>query len=373
MHVLRVLAGCALAAVWSAPALAGPPPTGGIFVADYNADGKADIARQGAFNIQVDHLDGTMVVGVGSFANGGGGLQIRAVGDVDANENADIAVQGVGTIRIDKTNVAGTGADSSIFIGDGGGAWIVVGLCDINGDGIDEVITEGTGTAIGAMRMSDISTGAPVNSYISTAGGIWQFLYCLDANGDGDSDLYFNGVDGAAGTTRTNLSGIGAQVYYQTGGGVWQPTLSGDTNGDGIDDLVDTGVLSAAGFNRVRTLDNAAAPVGQGFIGNAGDSLVLTTSADHNNDDRFDLGYQGVTSNRVTLMAVDGISEAGSFFTPNAGGTATLNIAEDTNGDGNADLISIFTNEDVFLQTVASDTVSGSAVVPADSRVLFVP
>jgi len=97
------------------------------------------------------------------------------------------------------------------------------------------------------------------------------------------------------------------------------------------------------------------------------------TAADHNADGRADLGYQGAASNKITLMAADGVSEQSSFFPPSAGGTAALNIAADTNGDGNADLISVFADEDIFLQTIVGQAVSGSAVLPADGRVLFVP
>jgi len=117
-----------------------------------------------------------------------------------------------------------------------------------------------------------------------------------------------------------------------------------------------------------------ARPTATGFIPNGGGSLNVLAAADHNADGRADLGFDGPTSNKITLMAADGISEQSSFFPPNAGGAARLNFVADTNGDGSADLISVFmANEEAFLQTVLSSTVSGSAVLPAQGRVLFVP
>jgi hypothetical protein len=370
MRISRVLVCCAVVTIWAASAVAGPPPGNPTLFADFNGDGKVDIVREGLNNIQADHLDGTVSVGSGSFKNGGGALTMRAVGNVDINDFADLAVQGAGTIRVDLTNSTGTGAASSIFIGDGGGTWQVRDLCDVNGDGKDEVISEGNG----AIRMTDLSSGAQVNSYISTAGGIWEFLYCLDANGDGDDDLYFNGVLSAAGTSRTNLSGIGAQVFYGQGGGVWVPTLSADTNGDGIDDLVDTGTAAAAGSLRVTILDGSGTGLSpKGFVADGGGSFLLMTAADHNADGREDLGLSGETTNKITLMAADGLAAQSSFFPSNGGGTTSLDIAADTDGDGIADLVSVFANEDVSLQTIVSEAVSGTGVLPAGGRVLFVP
>jgi len=377
MRSTRILAACVVASMAiAAPALAGPPPNGGIFFADFNDDGKDDIARQGA-DIRVDLLDGTMSMGTGSFPTGGGSLEIVAVGNIDNNGNADIAAQGGGTIRLSKTNAAGTGPEpgQDIFISDGNGDFQVAALCDTNGDGIDEVVAVGTGASTGIVRLTDISGGAPgVNSFLSTAGGIWDFLYCMDANGDGDQDLYFNGTGAAAGTSRLNVSGTSTAIFYAQGGGVWDPTVSGDFNADGIDDLADTGNGAANGFIRVRLLDNTGNPTGPaGFIPNGGGALQLMTSADHNDDGRFDLAFQGASSNKVSLIAADGITEESSFFPPNAGGTAMIAIAEDTVGMGNASLISIFANEDIFIQTIDSSAVNGTGVLANSGYVLFVP
>lgn len=350
---------------------AGPPAGGAVFAADFNADGKDDVALEGAADVQVRHLDGVSTVTTGSFANGGGSLALKAVGYLNSGDNADLVQQGAGTIVARLSNVGGTGASTSIFFGDGGGAWNVVAACDVNGDGVDDVIAEGTGAALGAVRISDVSSGSPSHSFFSTAAGLWQFQFCVDANGDGDQDLYFVTNDGGA--ARANLSGTTTAVFHALGGGVWQPVAAGNTTGSGSDAIVDFGTGAATGFVRVRTLDAGGAVSGSGFVPNGGGTQVLVFLGDFNNDGREDLAFRAGASNRLALMDADGLNSSTSTFPGAAGGAAVLDQGANTNADGAVDLISVLSSGNVFVQTIDEGTsaASNAGILNSSPRVLF--
>jgi hypothetical protein len=353
---------------------AGPPPAGGIFDGDFNADGKDDMARSSAANIRVDILDGTASVANGSFATGGGTFLLKAVGLCNNDDNADLIAQGGGSTRVTFVNAAGTApsATPALFYGDGGGSWQVVDAADTDGDGIDEVIANGTGGAAGALRITNVATGSPVHTFLSTAGGAWAYAFAADVNGDGDQDLVFRGTGVAAGTSRANLSGTATAKFYAQGGTSWTLSATGDVDGNGTSDLVDTGAGGAAvGFNRVRTLDTNGDPTGNAFVGNSANAFQLKDVADFTNDGNADLGYQNTGSFRITPMT--GLTIGTAVFPPNGGGTFTLRRMADTGDDGFSDLIVTNGTNDVRIQTSnGTGTTTNGALIPAGGLTLFV-
>lgn len=360
---------------WAPFAIAGPPPGDGLVGPDFDADGKADVALEGGGDVQVRHLDGTSVVGVGLVPNAAGSFDLKALGNLNNDGNSDLVFQGNGTIRVSFMNAGGTAQTATpLFIADGGGTWNVVAACDVTGDGVDEVIAVGTGAALGAARVTNVSSGAPVHSFLSTAGGIWGWGFCLDADGDDQQDLYFVGSGAAAGIGRVNLSGGVTALFYALGGGVWEPVGAGKTTGTGSDSLIDNGTGAALGFVRVRTLDGTGAVTGSGFIPNGGGTQAFVFAGDFNDDTRADLAFRAGTTHKLVLMGADGITPEGAAAFPGAaGGTAELDQGADTNGDGVVDLISLI-GTDVFVQTInpANPGVpSGAAVLNAGGRTLF--
>lgn len=353
---------------------AGPPPSGNVFAADFNGDGKDDIALSGSANDQVRHLDGVTSIGTGTYANGGGSLALAGVGFLNNDSNADLVQQGGGTTVVRLSNATGTAAANSIFYGDGGGAWVVVAVCDVDNDGVDDVIAQGQGSALGAVRVTDVASGAAVHSFFSTAGGLWNFRFCADVNGDGEQDPVFvnSGAGGGSTTARANLSGGATAVFYSLGGGVWSPVGAGKTTGTGSDSLIERGSGSGFGFFRVRTLDSSGAQIAQGFIPNGGDTQSFVFAGDVNGDTREDLVLRAATTNRSVIMNADGISSTTSVFTGNAGGSAVLDQGANTNADGAVDYISILTGN-VFIQTInpATSAVGSSNTLATSPLVLF--
>jgi hypothetical protein len=339
---------------------------------DFNADGKGDIARSSSGNIRVDILDGTSSILNGSFPTGGGTFLLKAAGELDNDANADLVAQGGGTARVTFVNAAGTGTKGTLFIGDGGGTWQVVDTADVSGDGIAEVIFNGVGAAAGAVRIANIATGSPVFTFLSTAGGAWVYAFATDVNGDGSQDLVFRGTGAAAGTSRANLAGTATTKFYAQGGTSWILTRAGDVDGNGTGDLVDTGAGAGLGFNRVRTLNTSGDPTASGFVPNGGNSFVLKSVADFNNDGNADLNYQGAGSLRVTPMT--GVTPGTAVFPPNGGGSFTLRNSEDTNADGFFDLVVTDASNGVRVQlSNGTGATTNGAVIPSGGLSLFVP
>lgn len=315
---------------------------------DFDADGKVDLIRSGPTGIRVDLLDGTAVVGRRSFPNAGGRYALKAVGRLDGDDNSDFISQGNGVARVTFVGASGTGAARTLFLADGGGAWQVVGVADVNGDGIDEILFAGPG----ALRIADIASGAPVYRYLATGGGDWIYELAADLNGDASKDLVFRGRGAANGWIRVNRNGGDANVqFFPQGGGAWSLRLAADLDDDGVDDLVDVASdPSAVGFDRVRIFDKLGngTPAATGFVPTAGGAFALKASGDFSGDGKADLGYDGSTSLRI--VAMNGANALGTIFPPNDGGVFQLARMGDTNADGRSDLITTNATGDVRIQ-----------------------
>jgi len=142
----------------------------------------------------------------------------------------------------------------------GGGLsdWRVVGVADVNGDGIPDLVfqngagqiyawfLDGTGNAL------NFSTGAGLKGsrFLYTGGlGDWRVTGVADVNGDGNPDLLFQ--NGAGQLYAWFLNGTGAEVnfgtrvglagdrfLYTAGLGDWRVAGIMDVNGDNLPDLV---------------------------------------------------------------------------------------------------------------------------------------
>ncbi len=339
---------------------------------DFNVDAKIDLIRSGPPGIRVDILDGTAVVNSGMFPNGGGSFVLKAVGTLNSDDNSDFISQGNGTARVTFVNAAGTGTAGTLFIADGGGAWQVVGVADVSGDGIDEIIFEGTGAATGAIRIANIASGSPVFSYLATGGGIWRYTLAANVNGDTSMDLMFRGTGVVNGLLRANLYGVAPIVrFYTQGGGAWILHSAGDLNNDGIDDLIDVADRPVSA-HRIRIFDSTGIvyPIETGFVPTAGGAFVFRAVGDFNGDGNDDLGYDGASSFRIVPMI--GISQGTSLYPSNGGGAFTLHRIADTNADGRADLISTNAAGDVRIQlSTEGGTITGPGLIANVGLTLF--
>ncbi|MGO4884880.1 MAG: FG-GAP repeat domain-containing protein [Bryobacteraceae bacterium] len=371
-----------------------------IAVADFNGDGKADLAVA-AINSRTDvapcsisilfgNGDGTFQAPVSYEQNGK--LSYLAAGDLNGDGTPDLVTinpeDGVellldtrqGTLRATTMDTL-PGSPNSVAAG------------DFNGDGIPDLVVNGHGAVI--LLGNGDGTFQPPLSY----GGGNGAIAVGDFNGDGIPDV-------ASADYGDGLTNPGNTVYIilGNGDGTFQPPVGytvdlaptaiavGDFNGDGKLDLAvteqiyscacyagrvsillgngdgtfqpqtiyGTGIdplsVAAGDFNGDGKLDLAITNLGESqgnvsiLLGRgdgtfeeqttypAGANPSSVTAGDFNKDGKLDLAVANASSHNVSILLGDG---KGTFQPPvnyeiGSGGSSVL--ATDFNGDGNVDL-----------------------------------
>ena len=189
----------------------------------------------------------------------------------------------------------GTGTAGSGYLYTGGLAdWRIVGIGDVNGDGIPDLVFQngagqvyawflnGSGSPVNFTTGAGLKgTGAAGSGYLYPGGlADWRIVGIADVNGDGKQDLIFQNSAGQV--YAWFLSGTGSTVNFTTGAGIkgtgaagsgylysgalgdWRIAGIGDVNGDGVPDLV---------------FQNNAGQIYQWFLNGTGSPVNLATGA----------------------------------------------------------------------------------------------
>lgn len=326
----------------------------GIVLADFNADGIADMAVANAFSGNVSILLGA---GDGTFAVGapvqvGGEPIALAVGDFNGDGRADLAVADFSGNRI----VVFSGKGDGAFVQAGsvalGTAPIAIAAADLNADGQPDLIAvNGTNgstsghTVTVALGNRDGSFRAPSTYAIGSSP---YAIAVADFNGDGKVDLVLaNGDDGTVSILLGRGDGtFDTAVAYAAH--IYPDALAvGDFNGDGRLDLAvandysnDVSILLGHG-------DGTFSPANHIGVGSGPASIAV---GDFNGDGVSDLAVANRFDNTLAILLGNG---DGSFQPPATysgfGGQFESVVAKDLNGDGKPDLI---------VTSAASDTVA---------------
>jgi hypothetical protein len=266
---------------------------------------------------------------------------VTAASDVNGDGKSDLVFQnGSGQVYswfLDGTGNAingtqGLAAGSKYLYSAGLGDWRVVGVADVNGDGIPDLVfqngagqvyawfLDGTGNAVNGTQ------GIKGSGYLCSGSlGDWRVMAVADVNGDGTPDLVFqNGagqiyvwfLDGTGNVVDGSGQGIITSGYLFTGGlGDWRVAAVADVNGDGTPDIV---FQNTAGQIYAWFLDgtgNTVDGTGQGvkssgylFTGGLGDWRVMAVT-DVSGDGIPDIVFQN-TLGQVYSWFLDGSGNA---------------------------------------------------------------
>jgi hypothetical protein len=309
------------------------PTQQALAVADFNGDGKMDVvvANGSSNTISVLFGDGSGRLGsVAQVPTGGSYAYSVAVGNFNGDSRSDIAVCNVNnsTLSVLLNNGNGGFSGGVVYTGSYGVYSVAVG--DLDADGKNDLAL-GAGTGIGVL-FGDGSGGFANFRQIPGSGHVYSVL-TGDFNGDNRIDVASGGVwvalnQGGGSFTTRDLYSVGAL----------SDTLAlGDFNADGNVDLVaanrgsdSVGVLLGAGDGTFV----ATKPIST--VGGYSNRLV---TADFNGDGRLDLAVAGYSSSGVNVLLANG---SGGFASPvnySTGGQGYYLATGDFNGDGKVDLV----------------------------------
>lgn len=351
-----------------------------ITSADFNRDGKADLASTNNYvkgSNSISNVSVLLGTGVGNFT------ALADTFDVDYGTaqiiNADFNNDG----KVDLATV--NSVDVSILLGTGTGHFsnatnFLSGISprsitssDFNGDGFADFATANPGTKKVWVSLGT-GTGNFNTAQSFTVGGYPMSVISADFNGDGKTDLATANGDsnnvsillgtgnGSFGTATSFTAGVWAwwkdTIYMNVSGGVANSLISADFNGDGKLDLAvshnDSNIVSILLGNGAGSFSAAT-----NFTVDPLGSPYQMISADFNGDGKADLATANpysfimpslyMVTNTISVLLGDGTGSLGTanIFTVGSGPYGIIN--SDFNGDGKIDLAAIDTAVSVLL------------------------
>jgi hypothetical protein len=375
----------------------------GLVAADFNADGKLDIATvdlgANAISMLAGNGDGTFQAHVDSPA--GFGPKSISVGDLDQDGKLDLAltaftsISGGGSVVILRGNGDGSFQPSTEYVTGQNGPAIVVG--DIDGDGKQDVVIpdlthhvtvlvgRGDGTLAGAASYP--TADGPVSiaaadfdldhkTDLAVCNELASSFSLLHGNGDGTFRAHvdfdagrepsaliasrFN-ADRKLDLAITNASTSTVSIVLGKGDGTFRPRVAFDTDltpvalidGDfDADGKLDLAVANRDGDSVSILLGNGDGTFLPHVEFGAGPGPVSVTRADFNLDGKLDLAVADASTpsfgpGKVSVLLGNGDGTFGSPTSFQAGIRAQAITTGDFNGDGKPDL-AVATNLDVF-------------------------
>jgi uncharacterized repeat protein (TIGR01451 family) len=238
----------------------------GIAAADFNGDGKLDLAVANYSNSQVDIFtgngDGTFSTTLATYGSGGTDPYGLVVGDFNGDGHPDIAVANYGSNNVGMLLNTGTGAfAAAVTYSSGGSEPRSLAVGDFNGDGKpDLVVGNYASGTIGILLNKGAGTFATAVTY-STGGTDVEGVAVADFNGDGRPDVVAtNSGSNTIGVLLNNGNGTFAAATTFSTGSSSAPygVAAGNFSGDGKADVVVTD--SSSSTNAVAILPNLYGP-----------------------------------------------------------------------------------------------------------------
>jgi len=344
----------------------GTNPTS-IVAADFNGDGKPDVAVVNSSSNTISMLRNTTAPGAGTpsfaaqqtFATGAKPYSIAAA-DVSGDGRIDLFVTNLDdnsvSVLLNSTSAPsaapGFGTQQVFAAGSAPGS---VTTADINGDGKPDLVAANLSDNNVSVMLNISAPGAATPSFatqkVFAAGGLPQFVAAADINGDGKPDLIVantndDTISVLIDTTApgANTSTFAVQQTFATGVAPASVAAT-DIDGDGKPELV----VSNLGSSNVSVLRNITAPgaatpdfaAQQTFA--VGSRPCSIATADINGDGKPELIVANSYDDNVSvLFNTTAPGGAPSFAAQRTYAVGQFPIAvavADINGDGKSDLI----------------------------------
>jgi hypothetical protein len=328
----------------------------GLATADFNGDGKADLAVANGSNSNLGLLLGN---GNGTFQNQatfatGIGPQSVAVGDFNRDGKPDAVTAN------------SSSNDVSVLMGNGDGTFqpsqqlavgfrpVAVAVADVNGDGNPDILVgNNSSSSVGVLLGNGDGTFQHQRTFATL--GLAGAVAAADFNGDGKPDLVVTKYNANPYSGVAVLLGNGDGTFqgatpYPTGGPAEHVAVA-DFNGDGKVDLV---------VNRYDNNQIVAVLLGNGngtfqaaFFFHAGPGPEGVAAVDINGDGKPDLVIaNALGSGSISTLLGNGNATFQPPATLAAGSRTYSLVSADFNGDGKPDLatgnlnntVSIFLN-----------------------------